>query len=184
MNSTLSGLGSGHLDTICSRYKNHLQNLWSAFNPDGGPAPEGVAELTLGLWVHKYVDEKSKEVDRILNHGKRRRKAVLQPDGKKFPTEIEIEDVSRAKIPSGKSLGATSQKKEEMSRHRGKISRALGGMAAISDKVTAREKARKKDMLRRAKPWTDQLGISDLLIFSNSNNILEQEDMPVIPNLT
>ena len=196
VNSTLSGLGSGHLESLCTRYKRHLQNLWSAFNPHGEPAPEGVAELSLGLWVHKYVDEKSKEVEDILNHGKRRRKAILSLNRDKESIAMDAVELNagRTAIPDGgisrkrpasKSLkGSSSKEKGEMTRDRDKISRALGGMSAISDKLAAREKARRKDMSRRAKPWTKQLGISDLLTFSHSSDVIEQEDMPIIPHLT
>ena len=110
LDSTLSGLGTAHLNPLCHGYGEKVKRMWAVLgqhgkNQDGkeapltttavvqkqkqqkddgdDDAPEFVSDLSLGRWIHEYTVEKQKEMRIVLQQGPNWRAALGKKKAKR-----------------------------------------------------------------------------------------------------
>ena len=225
LDSTLSGLGTGNLDPLCRDYGDKLAKLWTSLEhsntgsgrdptlnqrdaPTMPPPPEGVAELTMGMWIHEYSIEKNKEVHLVLKHGPNWRKRVASKLRRRKKTEEEAQKSGGIAQPSTSAAipgaamayslpAGTVKPLKRDKRRRGGVSgaSAAAGVPGVARQLLAREQARRADIARRSQPWAAVLGVENLATGVDTTNrgagtfpsdadlISSDEDMPVIPGV-
>lgn len=200
LDSTLSGLGTAHLDPLCRGYGEKLGALWTVLeNGDGQgsaaiPAPEGIADLSLGMWLHEYAVDKNKEVHLVLKHSsnwrakKKRRKrgsrtetAATAAGGSAQPSTSAGGTAPTLSLPSG----ASTQARQRRGAGEGMVEE-VAGVPRVARQLLAREQARKADIARRSQPWATLMGV-DIAgtghMGPGADGFVSDEDMPVIPGV-
>ena len=205
--STLTGLGTAHLDPLFRGYEEKMKKLWTALGAGGGGGgesggsekgamPEGIADLSVGKWVHEYAVGKSKETNIVVEEGKywrtfrergKKRKEEREEEKKQKKKKKDLESASGgggdAIVPvengekegERESGGGKAKKRQrprmprEQPQKRKEKYHMVGGVNMKM--IQAREVARQADIARRKTPWVQWMGVDP------------EEDMPLIPGM-
>lgn len=198
LDSTLTGLGTGHLDPLCRGYGEKLKKLWRALGQQtrvaaAGPsraAPggvsgseeqqqhlEGIADLSLGKYLHEYATKKREELQLNLQYGPNWREKMLKKE-KESATRATETEITTTALDGGSQPSKTTRKKAPRSRKKAQNNRLSATAAAaaaaaahtipgvpgnVSRQLLAREKARHIDIARRSQPWAELMGIDNVI---------------------
>jgi len=199
LDSTLTGLGTAHLEPLCQGYGEKLKELWSALGQHSSVAAagsskiaargvdtyekqeeqqlEGIADLSLGKYLHEYATKKREELQLILQHGPNWREKIMKKEKEAAEratpagiTPIAQEGVTPPSTAIRKKAPPRSRKKAQK---KGLSAAAAATAAAaqtipgvpgnVSRQLLAREKARHVDMARRSQPWAELMGIDNVI---------------------
>jgi Small nuclear RNA activating complex (SNAPc), subunit 1 len=231
LDSTLTGLGTGHLDPLCRGYGQKLKELWSTLghyevtknknntsnvsnvavkgikgdgnsgraksNVRGGGGKgavksteekqqqqqqesqqqqeqllEGIADLSLGKFLHEYATTKREELQLNLQYGPNWRDKLLKKDlelGSKRGATTSVAAGPSAgggvstSTAAAKEKGASGGSRKKKTLSAAAIGNISGVPGNISRQLLAREKARQVDMARRSKPWADIMGVDNII---------------------
>ncbi len=233
LDSTLTGLGTAHLDPLCRGYGEKLKDLWTSLgqspstvaeDADNGRASgrlsrqeeeeeqqvEGIADLSLGRYIHEYATKKREELHLILQHGPNWNEKVLKRERELAAKAPKVPETTIKVTTKTTVAGTATITRKKTVGSRKKVPSTAAAAAAVSNipgvpgnvarQLAARENARTADITRRSKPWAERLGVDNVVekelrerqqataaaltgAITGGFGVDSDDDMPFVPGL-
>jgi len=205
LDSTLTGLGTGHLDELCMQYRQQMIQLWDGLlgRAEYETSLQGVADLTLGRELHAFVINKGKEVNLVVQRGncgfrlarEKKTDAGLRTKGRSKRKRREAAMMMPAngfETQQRPTATCTAVTQKPASSIGVEAADDVKGVPPVMRQLLRRKVARREDIERRARPWAERMGVEmsialpvagSLVPLSAAYSPENSEDMPLIPGM-